>query len=108
MQRQNHKVAFFPGEEALNSMANPNSTSSEPRYRADGVVRATKLNDLEMCLLETSRALGKAGRPKKSFDHHKGMFGLLSMLKRVAETYDYATYKELGSLKLIFLHGHGT
>lgn len=66
MQREHHVTTFSPGEESLNSMHYPNAGDREPRYLADGVIRATKLDNLEICLLETSKALGSPGAQRKA------------------------------------------
>lgn len=100
-------MTFVPGEEELYAMTTAGPAESGAPYYADGVMRMTQKNNIEICLLETSRAQKKASNSKISFDHHKGMFALLSMLKRVATTYNLATYKQLSNLELLFLHAHG-
>lgn len=44
IQREHHVTTLSPGEESLNSMHDPNAGDREPRYLANGVVRATKLD----------------------------------------------------------------
>ncbi|KAI7847468.1 hypothetical protein BDC45DRAFT_491661 [Circinella umbellata] len=88
-------------------MTKVNATTTSKPYNADAILRATDIGNAEICLLETSSAFDKAGRPKISFDHHKAMFGLLSMIKSIAQEYHHATYKELKKMKFIFIHAHG-
>ncbi|KAG0165188.1 hypothetical protein DFQ30_008850 [Apophysomyces sp. BC1015] len=79
---------------------------SRHKYLADGVVRFDE--DKEILLLETSSAYSTATAEKISFDHHKGMFGLLSMMKTTADQYKYASFEIFRKLKLHFVHVHGT
>ncbi|KAI8145751.1 hypothetical protein BJV82DRAFT_499539, partial [Fennellomyces sp. T-0311] len=50
-------------------------------YLADGRLRVTDIDNMEICLLETSNAFMKAGKAKVSVDHHKAMFALLATVK---------------------------
>ncbi|CDH56138.1 hypothetical protein RO3G_05723 [Lichtheimia corymbifera JMRC:FSU:9682] len=108
IRRENKEdVAFFPGEEELFSMTIAGAATSGAPYYADSVLRLTDKNNIEICLLETSKAFQKATKSKISFDHHKGMFALLSMLKRIANAYNLSNYDQLSELELLFLHAHG-
>ncbi|KAI7858492.1 hypothetical protein BDC45DRAFT_434027 [Circinella umbellata] len=84
-------------------MTKVNATTTSKPYNADAILRATDIGNAEICLLETSSAFDKAGRPKISFDHRKAMFGLLS----IAQEYYHAMYKELKKMEFIFIHAHG-
>lgn len=101
------EATFAPGEEELFSMTVAGPANSRAPYYADGVVRLANKSNTEICLLKTSKAMTKAKRAKFGFDHHKGMFALLPMLKRVANQYAMAEYTHLSSLDLYFLHAHG-
>lgn len=105
-------IEFYPGEEKLVSM----STQLEKqglydkrfKYSAGGVLRFTKdLHTFELLLLETSSAYNAAAKEKASFDHYKGMYGLLAILKTIADTYPYADLSVFKKLKVHFLHVHG-
>lgn len=100
-------ITFFPGEEELFSMTTAGPATSPTPYYADGLLRMSDMSNTELCLLETYKALRKSNNAKVSFDHHKGMFALLSMLKRVADRCNYATYDQFSNLELVFLHAHG-
>lgn len=78
-------------------------------YKADAIIsyRIDKGSDIEIMLLETSSGYDKASNSKKGFDHHKATFGLLSMLKDVANEYKMATFKTFSKLKVYFLHAFG-
>jgi hypothetical protein len=43
------------------------------------------LKELELLVLETSSNFIWKEKPKVSFDHYKGLFGALAMLKRIAD-----------------------
>ncbi|KAI7848540.1 hypothetical protein BDC45DRAFT_450041 [Circinella umbellata] len=77
------------------------------RYNADGILRTNDFSNLEMMLTEVSCGYGKTENGKASFDHYKGMFGLLAMLKMFAEKYKEASFKTFRKLKVHFVHGHG-
>lgn len=59
-------------------------------YLADGIIKLCGLKNLEILLLETSGCLGSTDRPKIAFDHHKGLFGVLAMLKNIADVFSFA------------------
>ncbi|EIE75454.1 hypothetical protein RO3G_00158 [Rhizopus delemar RA 99-880] len=42
---------------------------------------------------------------KINFDHHKGMFGILSMLKNIAEQFKFGDVEKFEDVKLFFLQG---
>ena len=88
-------------------MTTVGATTTSKLYNADAIIRATDIGNAEICLLEISNAFDEAGRPKISFDRHKAMFGLLSMIKSIVQEYHHATYKELKKTKFIFIHTHG-
>lgn len=76
-------------------------------FLSDGVLSLTRYQNIEVWLLETSKAMKKAGKSKISFDHHKRMFGLLAIMKRLAHHYELASYETLSNVKIFFLHAHG-
>lgn len=59
-------------------------------YLADGIIKLYGLKDLEILLLEISGSFASMDRAKHSFDHHKGVFRALSMLKSIADKYEKA------------------
>ncbi|KAG0179781.1 hypothetical protein DFQ28_002225 [Apophysomyces sp. BC1034] len=65
-------VTFAPGEEKLYGMTVAGPATSEAPYYAAGVVRVVEKGNMDICLLETSKALKKASKSKISFDRHKG------------------------------------
>ncbi|KAG2215965.1 hypothetical protein INT45_008579 [Circinella minor] len=64
------------------------ATTLKP-YNADAIHPATDIGNAEICLFETLNAFYKDGRQKISFDHHKAMFGLLSMIKSIPYEYHH-------------------
>lgn len=59
-------------------------------YKTDGVVELFGLKRLEILLVETSSHFGNKDKVKLNFDHHKGMFGMLAMLKSISDEYQFA------------------
>ncbi|KAG0183409.1 hypothetical protein DFQ28_001645 [Apophysomyces sp. BC1034] len=105
-------VSFLPAEEELISMSKQlrkrGLLDQRFKYNADGILRLKSIANVEILLLETSSAYDSASNGKTSFDHFKGMFGLLSMLKTVADEFPLADYDIFKQLKLHFIHAHGT
>ncbi|KAI8971595.1 hypothetical protein BDF20DRAFT_907297 [Mycotypha africana] len=54
-----------------------------------------------------SSGYGSNDAGKISFDHHKAMFGILAMIRTVAQLYDKASFNTFTKLKIHFLHAHG-
>ncbi|CEG71361.1 hypothetical protein RMATCC62417_07106 [Rhizopus microsporus] len=73
-------------------------------YKADGVFRLLKLCNIEVLLLEASGAYGSTDKTKKPFDHHKGMFGMLPMLKSTLDEFRYASVEIFDEVKVLFIH----
>lgn len=76
-------------------------------YKADGIISLYDFNRVEVLLLETSGHFGSTDNPKSSFNHHKGLFGSLSMLKAVADNYLFETLETFKNLKVFFIHAAG-
>lgn len=104
-------VKFLPGEIELKAMTlqcQKGLTNSHYRYKADGIIISDKDFDLEILLIEVSNAFNSTGNTKISFDHHKAMFGMLTMIRTIAFKYNKASPDTLKKLKIHFLHAHGT
>ncbi|CAO3689774.1 unnamed protein product [Rhizopus stolonifer] len=89
------KAGFRRGETPLQSMAKQLKTlelykEENHSYLADGIIKLYGLKGLEVMLLETSGCFASSNRAKHSFDHHKGLFGALSMLKSIANQFNKA------------------
>lgn len=76
-------------------------------YKADGLVKLHGINELEMLLLETSSHFGSTNKSKNCFDHHKGLFGVLSMLKVIADESNLALTETFSKVKVLFMHASG-
>ncbi|KAL7322040.1 hypothetical protein PS15p_212131 [Mucor circinelloides] len=72
---------------AISKRANESEIDNDEStlYIADGIISLYDFNKVEVLLLETSGRFGSLNNSKSSFDHHKGLFGSLSMLKVTAE-----------------------
>ncbi|KAI9340614.1 hypothetical protein BD770DRAFT_422260 [Pilaira anomala] len=82
-------------------------TDGRYKYKADGLVCANDFSSLEILLTEVSSGYGSSDSSKVSFDHYKGLFGMLSMMRTIAQTYNKGTIDTFRKLKIHFLHGHG-
>lgn len=86
---------FKVGETQLRAMSKKKTNESEIEsdestlYKADDIISLYGFNRVEVLLLETSGHFGSSDNSKNSFDHHKGLFGSLSMLKAIAYTYSF-------------------
>lgn len=78
------------------------------QYEADGIMTLYGIHRLELLLLETSSHFGCTDRSKISFDHHKRLFGVLSMLKTIANTFYFASIEWFGQMKVFLTHAAGT
>ncbi|ORE15906.1 hypothetical protein BCV71DRAFT_184482, partial [Rhizopus microsporus] len=54
--------------------------------------------------LETSSYFGSTDQSKSKFSHHKGLFGTLTMLKTVADDYQYGSLVTFQKIKVLFVH----
>ncbi|KAI8334726.1 hypothetical protein BC941DRAFT_356201 [Chlamydoabsidia padenii] len=106
----NINICFIPGEEHLHAMTKQLErigSRHDDRYKADGIIKVNTLFDLEIMVLETSSRFGNRDRTKHSFDLHKAMFGLLAMLKTIADQFEYASIESFEQLKIYFVHVSG-
>ncbi|EIE81514.1 hypothetical protein RO3G_06219 [Rhizopus delemar RA 99-880] len=70
----------------------------------DGLIKLYDLKQLEILLLGTSGSFGNTDMVKIYFDHHKGTFRCLAMLKVLADEFFYASEEIFKKLKIFFLH----
>ncbi|KAL9537076.1 hypothetical protein MBANPS3_012106 [Mucor bainieri] len=77
------------------------------QYKADGLIKLYQIKQLEILLLETSGSLGSTEKVKINFDHHKGVFGSLAMLKTIADEFSLASADLFQQLKVYFVHAAG-
>ncbi|KAI7899312.1 uncharacterized protein BX663DRAFT_441561 [Cokeromyces recurvatus] len=76
-------------------------------YLADGVIKLYGLKNIEILLLETSGCFGSTDKSKIAFDHHKGLFEVLAMLKSIADEFPMASVETFQKCKVFFTHGAG-
>ena len=77
------------------------------QYKADGLVKMYGVSNLEILLLETSYHFGSKDKCKAAFDHHKGLFGSLAMLKPIADCFSLGTMETFKKVKVFFAHAAG-
>ncbi|CAO3699503.1 unnamed protein product [Rhizopus stolonifer] len=75
-------------------------------YKTDGLVKLFGLKKLEVLLVETSGYFGNKDKVKLNFDYHKGMFGMLTIHKSIADDYQFASTEKFGKVK-VFLNAAG-
>ncbi|KAI7872483.1 hypothetical protein BDF14DRAFT_1739952 [Spinellus fusiger] len=76
-------------------------------YKTDGIIKLHKLKQIKVLLLETSSHFGSDDGVKSSFDHHRGLFGVLAMLKTIADEFCLGSEKVFSKLELFFVHASG-
>ncbi|KAI7901969.1 uncharacterized protein BX663DRAFT_94989 [Cokeromyces recurvatus] len=105
-----YDITYVPGEVELASMTEQLSKQGllDTRYiyKADGKIRIY-VNKQEVLILEISSALAQATQEKINFDHSKAMFGMLSILKTLANNYDHGTFASFKNIKIHFVHVYG-
>ncbi|CAO3699779.1 unnamed protein product [Rhizopus stolonifer] len=104
---------FVQGQPYLNSMARQLKSvnlyvDDRNQYKSDGLIKLFGLNSLELLLLETSGCFRNNDTEKVNFDHHKGTYGVLAMLKCIVDDYPYASLKAFTKVKTFFLHAVDT
>lgn len=78
------------------------------QYKSDGLVKISNLKDLEILLLESSGHFSNSDKVKINLDHHKGIYGILAMLKCIADEYSFASVAKFSQVKVFFLHAAET
>jgi hypothetical protein len=77
------------------------------QYKADGIIKIIGIRSLEILLIETSGSYANNDKTKINFDHHKGTFGALAMLKSIADERSYAQIDVFVNVKVFFVHAAG-
>jgi hypothetical protein len=62
---------------------------------------------MEILLTKVSSSFTSNENGKISFDHYKAMFGFLTMLRTIAQTYKYSSFGSFIQLNVHFLHAYG-
>ncbi|GAA5802099.1 hypothetical protein HPULCUR_007559 [Helicostylum pulchrum] len=104
---------FVQGESFLDSMtqqlkATGLYSDERSRYKTDGLIKLFGLKKLELLLLETSGHFSNDDNVKITLDHHKGMYGILAMLKCIAYEFPFASIEKFSHAKVFFLHAADT
>lgn len=104
-------VTFFLGEIELDAMTiqlkQKGMNDGRYKYNADGTLIVNDLYAIEILLTEVLSGYGSNEADKISFDHYKAMFGMLAMLRTVAQLFDKVSFNTFTQLKIHFLHAHG-
>ncbi|KAG1453461.1 hypothetical protein G6F46_006860 [Rhizopus delemar] len=100
-------IEFKVGEAFLKSMSKQLKKSSaindSCQYKADGL-KIYLDKEIEVALLGTSSHFRSNDKAKRSFDHHKGAYGALAMMKNIADDYCFANAETFSKLKVLFVH----
>ena len=107
------KTDFCYGEVCLEAMSTQLKAlnmmiDGRNKYNADRLIRMHGYKNLEILLPETSSYFGCSDQSKSKFDHHKGLFGSLVMIKTIADEYQYASITTFKKVKIIFAHASDT
>lgn len=107
------KSEFLTGQPILHSMTKQMKAvglyiDDKNVYKSDGVVLLFGLKQQEILLLETSGSFTNLDKTKTNFDHHKGVYGLLSMIKCIADDYRFGSVDTFMKIKAYFIHAAGT
>ncbi|KAG0945455.1 hypothetical protein G6F57_003976 [Rhizopus arrhizus] len=100
------KADFVKEQPILESMTKQLKTlghfvDDKSQYKSDG------LKEIELLLVEVSGCFNNKDKVKLNFDHHKGMFGALAMIKSIADQYEYASVDQFEKVKVFFLNAAG-
>ncbi|KAI7900449.1 uncharacterized protein BX663DRAFT_517665 [Cokeromyces recurvatus] len=103
------KSNFLQGQPVLESMNRQLKAlnlfvDEKSQNKSDGLIKLFGLKNLELVLLETSGHFTNSDKGKIKLDHHKGMYGVLSMLKCVADDFSFASADKFSSVKVFFIH----
>lgn len=79
------------------------SVDEKSQYKADGMVRFFGLKKLELLLLETQGPFSNRGSIKIQLDYHKGIYGMLAMLKCITDIFSFASIEKFNAL-FFFAH----
>jgi hypothetical protein len=60
------------------------------------------LKNSELLLLETSGHFSDTDKTKSKLDHHKGMFGILAMLKYIVDNFPFGSVETFVRRKFFF------
>lgn len=94
-----HDVTFYPGEIELDAMTiqlkQQGINDRRYKYNADGTLQVNNHSATEILLTEVSSGFGSNVTGKTSFDHYKGMFGMLAMIRTVAQLYNKASFSHI-------------
>lgn len=74
------------------------------KRRADGIVR---YHHDEILLIELCGAFGNTLMSKIQFDRHKAVYGMLGMLKFLADKYEHGSLQTFKKLEIVFIHTKG-
>lgn len=108
----NCKGYFVQGQPCLESMSRQLKATGiivdeKSQYKTDGLIKLFGLKNLELLLLETSGHFSNTDKVKIKLDNHKGMFGILAMLKCIADYYSFASVESFSQIKVFFLQAAG-
>ncbi|KAI8097849.1 uncharacterized protein B0P05DRAFT_601512 [Gilbertella persicaria] len=109
----NCKADFAQGQPILKTMSRQLKKSNlyvddKCQYKSDGLVKLFGFKELEVLVLETSGNFINKDKSKINFDHHKAVFGNLSMLKNIADDYAFASIEQFLKVKVFFIQAADT
>lgn len=76
-------------------------------FNVDRSLRVQNIDSVEILILETTGAYGYRNRTRAGYDHVKGVFNSLAMLRRLVKSYHRARISASSKIRLYFLHEKG-
>jgi hypothetical protein len=99
-----HREAFLTSMTTLLLQTDLKKKKNEG-YKTDGII--SYKND-DSSLLKVCGFFGNSMKSKIQYDRHKGLYGLLGMLKTIANKYNYSSLVTFEKLQIIFTHTKGS
>lgn len=107
MDKSGKVIQFVPGEirlECFSDQLAKQDLKVDHRYdyNADAIFEVQGLDGITLLLHETSGKYASTNKSKRSQDDHKGMFGLLSLLKDITDKYRNGSVEAFMKSKVFF------
>ncbi|KAG2226692.1 hypothetical protein INT45_001039 [Circinella minor] len=100
-------ICFIHGEPKLHSMTDQRNKEKKTEiYYADAIQRLNNNESQEVAILETSNGLDKVDGRKVGSDHIRSMFGGLSMLADIANTYKLGSFEAMSQVHVHVIRAH--
>jgi hypothetical protein len=108
---EQYHTKCYPSEEKLKPLYTQSkkidsTVDARSWYNVDSIIRVGAHNNIELMIAEVSSCFSKPDKSKHATDHYKGMFGLLSMCKGIADNYKHASLESFKKQKVFFIQAY--